>query len=318
MKKTPKIQGEVIEVADWNADAEFAVFPQGARAKDAVFAPAHGPHDSILLPEWRYLFKRSKGSYPDQFWGEIIAYRIGCELGLEVPPAFAAVNSTTGHCAALIEWFYDDSIERFVLAGDFLTKLFPEFDRDRGTRHNLVENSALIRTLSAGNSVSFDTNWRQWWVDALLFDALIGNTDRHQDNWGFVFRSDASVTHIRLAPLFDNGTSLGHERFTDRTASWGPEEILKYCAKGKHQAKWSTKDDPPVKQHVELLHRAVSEWSDARELLQARLAISFDQLVNCVSDLPSLQMPVPLTEDRLAFILRLLSQRLNTLKYAFQ
>lgn len=125
----PRNQRQIIDVVHWRTDEEFGVFPQGARAKEAVFAP-EDVGDEPLLPRHRYLFKRSKKAYPDQFWGEIVAYRIGCAMGLEVPPAFAAYNSGTGYSAALIEWFYVHP-ERFVHAGDYFQRLIPEFDRDR-------------------------------------------------------------------------------------------------------------------------------------------------------------------------------------------
>lgn len=73
MRIQPLIQAAVFDVADWEVDAEFGVFPQGARAKDAVFAPSPPP-EFVITPGKRYLFKRSKRSYPDQFWGEVVAY----------------------------------------------------------------------------------------------------------------------------------------------------------------------------------------------------------------------------------------------------
>ena len=63
------IQNTFIDVVEWESDAEFAVFPQGARAKDAVFSRPQSP-DTFIVPSKRYLFKRSKKSYPDQFWGK--------------------------------------------------------------------------------------------------------------------------------------------------------------------------------------------------------------------------------------------------------
>ena len=80
MATTALVQTAVFDVARWEQDAEFGVFPQGARAKDAVFAPLL-PSEPVLVGGKRYLFKRSKRSYPDQFWGEVIAYRVGCLLG---------------------------------------------------------------------------------------------------------------------------------------------------------------------------------------------------------------------------------------------
>lgn len=48
--------------------------------------------------------------------------------------------------------------------------------------------------------------WEQFF-DLLVFDALIGGTDRHYNNWGILEKADDSH-FIRLAPAFDNGISL--------------------------------------------------------------------------------------------------------------
>lgn len=250
-----KIQVAAFDVSDWVVDSEFGVFPQGARAKEAVFAPSPPP-DPVLLSSRRYLFKRSKRSYPDQFWGEVVAYRVGCLLGLEVPPAFIAWNAESGLSATLIEWFYVDGQESFVMAGDFLQKIRPDFDRDKGTRHNMKDNALLLRTLTV--SKLLHTEWRQWWVDALVFDALIGNTDRHQDNWGLIFQPGG----CRLSPLFDNGTSLGHERFTDRVGEWSELELDRYIAKGRHHVRWGLDEAQQERGHLALLARALEEWPE--------------------------------------------------------
>lgn len=312
MRIQPLIQTAVFDVADWEVDAEFGVFPQGARAKDAVFAPSPPP-EPVITPSKRYLFKRSKRSYPDQFWGEVVAYRVGCLLGLQVPPAFAAWNSQTGHCAALIEWFYNDNNEAFVMAGDFLQKIRKDFDRKHGAQHNLIDNMHLLRAFAIRKLL--EPGWRQWWVDALLFDALIGNTDRHQDNWGLIFIRTEQVARCRLAPLFDNGTSLGHERFTDRVSSWTAADYDRYISKGTHQLKWALTD--PLRGHFSLLQRALEEWPDTRETAGVRLNFSFDELSDAVADLVQLAATIPLSSERLEFMLRLLGYRLALLRALF-
>ena len=161
MRIIPLLQSHLFDVAYWESDAEFAVFPQGARAKDAVFAP-DAPSEPVIVPGKRYLFKHSEKRYPDQFWGEVVAYRIGCLLGVQVPSAFAAYNSETKHCAALIEWFYNDSSEALVMAGDFLQKIRPGFDRKRGTQHNLLDNTLLMRMFAQNKLL--ESGWQQWWT----------------------------------------------------------------------------------------------------------------------------------------------------------
>jgi len=45
-----------------------------------------------------------------------------------------------------------------------------------------------------------------------LIDALIGNFDRHGSNWGFIKNDNT----YRMAPIFDNGSSLFPRRNTDK------------------------------------------------------------------------------------------------------
>lgn len=49
----------------------------------------------------------------------------------------------------------------------------------------------------------------------LVFDALIGNTDRHHENWA-VLKREAGPTDHRLAPSFDHASSLGREMRDER------------------------------------------------------------------------------------------------------
>ena len=48
--------------------------------------------------------------------------------------------------------------------------------------------------------------WGQFF-ELLAFDALIGGTDRHYNNWGILTKADTGK-FIRLAPAFDNGIAL--------------------------------------------------------------------------------------------------------------
>lgn len=308
---TALIQAAAFNVTDWEVDAEFGVFPQGARAKDAVFAPAPPP-DPVLVGGKRYLFKRSKRSYPDQFWGEVIAYRVGCLMGLQIPPAFAAFNLRTGHSAALIEWFYRDGAEMFVLGGDFMQMVRPDFDRDRGTKHNLHDIESLMRALVKTGALT--QNWRQWWVEALLFDALIGNSDRHQDNWGLIFdaaaRKPPATPQCRLAPLFDNGTSLGHERFPDRVVGWTDAKLDQYIGRGTHHVKSSIELEY-VQGHLTLLAHVLRDWAHYidRDLLRSRIDFLPDDLTSSIADLVHLPTPTPLSPARMHFVSRLLVRR---------
>lgn len=48
-------------------------------------------------------------------------------------------------------------------------------------------------------------------IGYLILDALIGNTDRHHDNWGVLVTSEDGKFRYHLAPTFDHASSLGRE-----------------------------------------------------------------------------------------------------------
>ena len=195
--------------------------------------------------------------------------------------------------------------------------LCADFDRDRGTQHNLHDVERLMRALV--NSRALNQNWRQWWAEALLYDALIGNSDRHQDNWGLIFdavgREPPNMPPCRLAPLFDNGTSLGHERFPDRVAGWADSRLEQYIERGTHHIK-SSLNAGHIQGHLALLRHVLQDWGQHLDLnlLRSRIDFSPDDLILCMADLVHLSVPLPLSTARMQLVCRLLVRRLVLLR----
>jgi|ERR1700722_14936096 hypothetical protein len=105
-------------------------------------------------------------------------------LGVDVPPAFVG-RDKDGSAGAIIEFFFDypneEAPERFFHASDLLQRSL--IDKKRGRPHSLRSNLNICRALQILSA-------REWWLKTLVSDALIGNTDRHPDNWGFLARVD--------------------------------------------------------------------------------------------------------------------------------
>ena len=301
------LQQEPIDVAAWLEDELYFNYPEGARSKKALFPP-----DAIDLPfikqNRRYLYKRSVKRYPDQFWGEVVAYQVGGLLGVNVPPAFAAFDSNANDCGALIEWFYEDGKASFVPGGNYMQKLMPDYDRKKGTQHNFQSIQILSRAFSTTRLSVQD--WPLYWGETFLFDALIGNTDRHQDNWGYLFvRSRKRRTKAELSPLFDNGTSLGHERFTDAVEAWTDEDFSRYVARGTHHMRWS-RDAPKKSGHFQMIQQMIAVYPVLRPVLLEKIRqFSTESLDEKLDALEQLPMPVPLTNARRRLYMRLIAER---------
>ncbi|MNF58728.1 hypothetical protein D3C84_402960 [compost metagenome] len=300
-------------IEGWQLDDSFGpAFPEGARPKRAVLSP-HEVDTCFLKADWRYLFKLSEARYPEQFWAEIIAYQISQILDIPVPPAFAALDSATGECGALIEWFYEDNREIFTAAGNYFQNKIQNFDRKKGTQHN-IETAIEIYEQFLGRRPETKIKF----YEMLMFDALIGNTDRHQDNWGIIFDSrypNGEHDSARFSPWFDNGTSLGHERFIENVQVWSDQDLERYLRKGRHHFR-ATASSTERLQHTSMLSEAIRAMPELAPPLRQKLRrLDLSAVEWILSSLVSIEMPPSgrLTQERADFIMRLTTERYRIL-----
>lgn len=298
----------IINVTPWVQDEYNGIFPVGARDKQMLWSPVE--LDAPLKPNWPYLFKESINAYPDQYWTEVVAYIIGKHLDVDVPPAFPAEREIDGELVpgVLMEWLYDPSSESLIHGGDFLKQIIPGFDTQTGKQHNLKDMLRLLRLLAQNATLSTDV--QAWLSDMSLFDALIGNTDRHQENWGFVHKA----TKFEMSSFYDNGTSLGHERFTDRVATWNEETLQRYIDKGYHHLRY---DRNNVRERIQLfeLVTIVSLREANRVRMAAKLnAFDIDVVLSEIENLVSVVSVVPFSRQRFEWIRRVLLARFQKLK----
>lgn len=310
------IPANPIDVATWPEDEQFAQYPEGARPKSAFFPPSDSC-PPFINPRRRQLFKRSSSRYPDQFWTEVVAYHIGCLMEIEVPPAYPAVHSQADQCGSLIEWFYEDGSALFIMGGQFMQQVIPDFDRKRGRQHNFYSIQVLFRALQQGGHVPDD--WLKAWVQTFLFDAICGNTDRHQDNWGLLAEPLKGGHTFRLSPCYDNGTSLGHELNERDHGEWDENDLLTYTLKGRHHIKW-TLGAKKGEKHCDLL-KLLGDLPKAPLMEAVKIHVenlSLDELRRSLDFLTSIEMPIPLTAWRADLIFNLVRLRRAKLLATFR
>lgn len=309
------MQTEFIDIANWPDDDEFsAAYPEGARPKRTLFSPVT-PEQDYIKPDWRYMFKRSAGRYPEQFWAEIIAYEISILLGVPAPPCYAAFDSSNGQCGALSAWFYKEGDESFYSAGNFFHKIIPGFDRERGTQHNIIDSDQFNNRVLGKNQI-----YDFWGM--MLFDVITGNTDRHQDNWGHLLkpvklsksvarrRKENFEVKWRFAPWFDNGTSLGHELQANKFICWDDAALDRYILRGEHHMRYSSTNLKRIG-HVDSLNFIKSHAQVRMLLLQRLKGFDLGALKSALDRLVDLPAPAggTLHKTRADFIYRLTCRR---------
>lgn len=310
MPLAPRVQqhpADVVSLEGWRLDDEFPYGPQGAKPKRIVICPNPPPH-GFLIGGHRYLFKEPTGSRAQQIWSEVIAYEISRDLGLPVPPAFLALGPGNGSPGVLVEFFYGyqyDPEYRFVHAIERLQGLQFGVDFRRGS---LKDNTTLCRLHRV-------PSWRDWWARTLSFDALIGNTDRHTENWGFLTLPGAEGMDHSLAPAFDNGTSLGFViREQDLLRATEPAELHRLVERGTHHFGWVAEDKAGA-QHARLC-RTFRDRLGSGAAMDAALELADAQIQGIVDWCCRFAFPVPFTEARGAFVAAQLRARRDALAAA--
>ena len=69
----------------------------------------------------------------------------------------------------------------------------------------------IFHSMSVFTSDEFADRCRLRLAEYLLLDAVIGNVDRHHENWGILGKDVDGSVKGRLAPTFDHASSLGRE-----------------------------------------------------------------------------------------------------------
>jgi hypothetical protein len=144
----------------------------------------------------------------------------------------------------------------------------------------------------------------------LAFDALIGNTDRHPENWGFLVRiSQEGRPQWSLAPIFDNATSLGYE-LTEAKLSEEPKptRLDQYIDRGSHHCSWDMSRDSPTP-HMELCRRLAEVHPEARFAMRRVVGFDAAPVVDIADECSEFDVGVSFTRERARFVSALIEAR---------
>lgn len=194
------------------------------------------------------LFKYSRGT-AGEHWSEKVACEIAGLLGL--PHARVELATYGGSWGALVEDLRPNRASMSLLHGnELMLEVDPTYQAQRTFRCSehtvervahalnthgvgLPDDSSLPQTLPTGVEDALGL-----FVGYLLLDAIIGNTDRHHENWGVIAKRNASGARIlQLAGTYDHASSLGRElhdtKRTTRLTSTGKHGVPGYAERAR-------------------------------------------------------------------------------------
>ena len=189
----------------------------------------------------RWLFK-----YPQQDTGQHWAEKIAAEIAglMHIPYARVELAEFQGERGSATQSFILGRRELWhgnqVLAGMLFG--YASEVRFHHSKHTL-EN--IFKALEAAFATkSSRRRAKQAIANYLVLDAIIGNTDRHHENWGIVRQRTRKGWIGYVAPTFDHASSLGRELRDEadgqcRKRVIERQEIPKYTKKGTGAVYWS-------------------------------------------------------------------------------
>ncbi len=304
----------------WRLDQQYeGIYAEGARDKEVYFSPEK-PDTHLIKPDWRYMFKLSRNLEwcPWQFWIEIIAYRLGCLIGVEVPPAHIGYNEyykqnnddiCTPVYGALIEWFYNSSKDFYISGGQIMSDIIEGYDRIKGKQHNLETVISKI----------YEPEQYMHWAGIFTLDTLIANTDRHHDNWGWIFAENSKGKIIpKLSPAFDNGTAMEYSVREEHFYKYNDPEKLKAHLinpkRAKHHMKWSlTYNDL---NYYDFMSKFILKFPASKNIINRYLCFDREQAEQILEPLCEIvsDQKYRLTPQRLKFMLDMVFRRKELLQ----
>lgn len=97
-------------------------------------------------------------------------------------------------------------------------------------------------------------------AEYIVLDALVGNTDRHHENWGLLRRRDGDRWKSRMAPSFDHSSSLGRELLDTRRETLLVENHVGDYAENARGAIYWSEDEKHGPSPLELVRRATRSY----------------------------------------------------------
>ena len=232
---------QFIDITSWNLSEQGetgAMYGEGALSKFLLKGKK----------EQQWMFKetwhRTKNGYDEeikhQYWSEIVAYLLSRYMKVYVPETHIGYygNHPSGEISffvgALSKWFVNDNT-LFVCGSEILQNLFADKNKDYTEKGCTFQDSVYATAEFVASIQNDDTVSKEkrlvfeQWASMAIFDIVIGNTDRHHENWGILKSKEGS----KLAPVYDNGVSLGfREKESDIDSCEKRDQVIKRLWKG--------------------------------------------------------------------------------------
>ena len=178
------------------------------KKRNKAYAGANGNKISVIYEGEQYMLKfpaqarlNNDMSYSNSCFSEYLGCQIYESIGIPVQKTLLGTYTVKGKKKIVVAC--GDFTKPGVTLQDFASLKNQMIDSERNGYG--TELSDILYTFEEQTAVDSVILSERFW-DMFIVDALIGNWDRHNGNWGFLY--DSVSDEMTLAPVFDCGSSL--------------------------------------------------------------------------------------------------------------
>ena len=176
--------------------------------KNKTYAGANGGKISVLYNGEQYMLKfppfptiNKEMSYTNSCISEYIGCKVFESVGIPVQDTVIGTYTSKGKEKVVVAC--KDFTSQGITLQDFASLKNRIIDSE-GNGYG-TELADILSTIDEQTAMDSETLKTRFW-DMFIVDALIGNWDRHNGNWGFLYNN--ATDEVTLAPVFDCGSSL--------------------------------------------------------------------------------------------------------------
>lgn len=252
---------ELYDISNWNLQT-WNKPQKGSRPNNIYENPTTGE---------LFYFKLSKANFPSELWSEIIVSKLGQVIGLNLLDYNIGYHN--GIIGCLSKSMISKEKNQILYHGvDVLNDNLESFE---------ITDKPIYSFQDLQNLCSQNKNFDKFienFVELVIFDALIGNTDRHTENWALIFNDDFKletskeikmgvdwlktlfsilkfkpITYLKsskigltlhhkfeFSQIYDSGSCLGREIAERKIDDYLKDDskIMQYIQKGYSEIRW--------------------------------------------------------------------------------
>lgn len=256
------------------------------------------------------LFKSIRTKEGDRV-GEDWAEKIACELAerLGLPHAHYELATYNNERGVISPNFITEKEQQLTAGNLLLQKYLDVKDENPNIQyidhvHSVMTDMIKLKPINF-NSYSNIRSASEFFVGYLMFDALISNQDRHNENWGMINSTGGS----HLAPSYDHGASLARnesdeERYLRLNTKDRGRQIPQYVQRALSQFHNPTNNKKRIKLLDAFLTYGLKEKNAALAWLnQLEVNVTREVIVSIIDKVPQELMSTVAKEFTLQLVL---------------